>query len=87
MTDNVHEFPLIKVVNGHEAVLIAERLNAKCGVIVYDCPCGCGRVKVIEIGEPSTRDLLFYAENLRNHTMEEYCEAIEDSEAEGGEVS
>ena len=86
MTDNVHEFPLIKVINGEEALQIAERLNAQTGVIVYDCPCGCGRVKVIEIGEPSIRDILFYAENLRNHSMEEYVTALEDSEAEGGEV-
>lgn len=83
---NVHEFPLIKVINGEEALNIALRLNAKCGVIIYDCPCGCGRVKVIEIGEPSIRDILFYAENLRNYTMEEYVASLEDSEAEGGEI-
>lgn len=82
MAQNVHEFPLIKVVSGEEALTIAERLGAKTGVIVYDCPCGCGRVKCIEIGEPDTRDMLFYAENLRNYTMEEYCEAIEESENE-----
>lgn len=87
MSENIVELPVIKVLTGDEALSIAERLNAKTGVIVYDCPCGCGRVKLIEIGEPSTRDLLFYAENLRNHTMEEYCEALEDSEAEGGEIS
>lgn len=84
MSENIVELPVVKVLTGHEAVQIAERLNAKTGVIIYDCPCGCGRVKLIEIGEPDTRDLLFYAENLRNHTMEEYCE---DVEVESGEIS
>lgn len=81
---NPIEFPVIKTLTGDEALSIAERLGAKTGVIVYDCPCGCGRVKCIEIGEPDTRDMLFYAENLRNYTMEEYVAEIEDSES--GEV-
>jgi len=87
MADNIHEFPLIKAIDADEGITVALRLGAKTGVIVYDCPCGCGRVKCIEIGEPDTRDMLFYAENLRNYAMEEYCEAIEESEPEDGEIS
>ena len=81
---NVHEFPLIIVVNGEEALQIAERFNAQTGVIVYDCPCGCGRLKCIEIGKPSHRDMLFYAEHLRGYTIKEYCNMLE--EADSGEV-
>ena len=82
--DNVAEFPVIKNLTGEEAVNTALRLGAKCGVIVYDCPCGCGRVKCIEIGDPSHRDLLFYAEHLRGYTMEEYCDMLD--EADSGEI-
>lgn len=85
MASNIHEFPVLKTLDGEEALQIAERIGAKQGVIVFDCPCGCGRVKCIEIGEPDHRDMLFYAEHLRGYTMEEYCDAIEESE--GGEVS
>lgn len=82
MDDNVIEFPLIKTVNADESLTIASRLGAQTGVLIFDCPCGCGRVKVIEIGEVDNRDMLFYAENLRNYTMEEYCEAIEEADGE-----
>lgn len=86
MSENIVEFPVIKELDGDEALTIALRLKAQRGVIVYDCPCGCGRVKCIEIGEPSHRDMLFYAEHLRGYTMEEYCDMI-DEEAGSDEIS
>ena len=74
----ITNFPLIKIIDGDEALAIAERLGAKQGVLIYDCPCGCGKVKVIYIGEPDVRDLLFYCKNLENYAMEEYIEEIEE---------
>lgn len=76
-TENIVEFPLLKEVNADEATQIAMRIGAKQGIILFECPCGCGKVKSIEIGEPSVRDLLFFAENLRNYAMEEYIDEVE----------
>ena len=74
---SVHEFPLMKTVDADEAKAVSERIGAKVGVLLFECPCGCGRVKCIEIGEPSVRDLVFYAENLKNYAMEGYVEEVE----------
>jgi len=75
---NVSEFPLLKTVDSDEAMTIAIRLGAKQGVLLFECPCGCGRIKCMEVGEPSHRDLLFYAKNLENYAMEEYVAEVED---------
>lgn len=77
MSENIVEFPLIKNVDADEGLAVALRLGAKQGVIIYECPCGCGKVKSLEIGEPNVRDLLFYAENLRNYAMEEYIDEVD----------
>lgn len=82
MTDhpnNVYQFPPLKPMTQEEATQLSERMGAKTGAIIYDCPCGCGNVVVIEIGEPSGRDLLWYAEKLKNHVMiEELTDGIEE---------
>jgi len=75
---NVSEFPLIKTIDADESLQIASRLGAKQGVLLFECPCGCGRIKCMEVGEPSHRDLLFYAKNLENYAMEEYVAEVED---------
>lgn len=77
MTDNVHEFPVLKDVNADEALEISKRIGASLGVLLFECPCGCGKVKSLEIGEPSVRDLLFYAKNLENYAMEQYVDEVE----------
>jgi hypothetical protein len=74
----VTEFPLIKTVDSDEAMTIAKRIGAKQGVLLFECPCGCGRIKCMEVGEPDVRDLLFYAKNLENYAMEEYVAEVED---------
>jgi hypothetical protein len=76
MTKNVTEFPVIKDLNGEEALSIAGRLGAKKGVVIFECPCGCGKIKVIDIGEPSHRDMLFYAEHLKGYSVNEYCDIL-----------
>jgi len=81
--DNVTQFPVLKPLNGEEAKVTAERLGAEVGVILFYCPCGCGRIKSLEIGEPSTGDLLLFAENLRNFAMDEYIEEVYDDEVPG----
>jgi len=75
----VTEFPVLKILTADEAIAVSQRLGAKRGVIMYDCPCGCGKIDTIYIGEPNVRDLLFYAKNLENYAMVEYCEDIEQS--------
>ena len=81
-SENILEFPLIKEVDADEATQIAMRIGAKQGIILFECPCGCGKMKSINIGEPNVRDLLFYAENLRNYAMEEYIDEIESAETD-----
>ena len=76
MTDEnkLIEFPVFKELNGDEAIAIGERLGAKNGLVVFDCPCGCGRVTSIEIGSPTARDILFWAENLKAQALEDEVE-------------
>lgn len=78
MTSNIHEFPLLKTIDADEAQTLGARIGAKQGVLLFECPCGCGRIKCIEIGEPDVRDMLFYAKNLENYAMEEYVAEVED---------
>ena len=75
--ENVAEFPLLKTLDADEAVAVAKRIGAKLGVVLFECPCGCGKIKCIEIGEPDARDMILYAENLRGYAMDVYVDEIE----------
>ena len=73
----IAEFPLIKNVDSDEALAVAERQGAKLGVLMFEDPCGSGRIKVIEIGEPDAKDILLWAKNLEAFAMEMYLDEVE----------
>lgn len=77
MSDNICEFPLLKTVTVDEARSVAERIGAANGVVMWECPCGCGKVQCIHIGEPTLKDLMFFAEILKSQTLEDYLEEID----------